>query len=361
MPRKSKGARLYFRKAKNKRRAVYVIRDGGKEYSTGTTDFSEAETALRIYLNERDKPRAASSENYLVTDALFTYGSERAENTENPERIGYAIDALSMWWSGRTVSDVNENSCHAYARDMREGYQPPEAEIRRRPVGDGTIRRELGCLRAALNLCGRKGLLSSVPTVTLPPAPPVKDRWLTRDEVARLIRAARKSPRTRYLARFILTALYTGSRKSVILGLGFIPHVFGGHVDFRTGKLHRKGNAQKQTKKNAPTIPTPDRLLRHFERWQKNGAKWVVEIEGHRVGGIKNDWETIREIAGMPEVTPHTLRHTAITWAMQGGANVWHVSGFFGVTMDTLEKYYAHHHPDYVKTAVNVANKMGKS
>jgi len=28
--------------------------------------------------------------------------------------------------------------------------------------------------------------------------------------------------------------------------------------------------------------------------------------------------------------------------------------------MDTLEKYYAHHHPDYVKTAVNVANKMGK-
>ncbi|WP_211286148.1 hypothetical protein [Roseovarius confluentis] len=29
--------------------------------------------------------------------------------------------------------------------------------------------------------------------------------------------------------------------------------------------------------------------------------------------------------------------------------------------MDTLEKYYAHHHPDYVKTAVNVANNMGKS
>ncbi|WP_103763620.1 hypothetical protein [Roseovarius confluentis] len=46
---------------------------------------------------------------------------------------------------------------------------------------------------------------------------------------------------------------------------------------------------------------------------------------------------------------------------MQGGANAWHVSGFFGVTMDTLEKYYAHHHPDYVKTAVNVANNMGKS
>ncbi len=50
----------------------------------------------------------------------------------------------------------------------------------------------------------------------------------------------------------------------MILGLGFILHFYGGYVGFRTAKLHRKGNAQKQTKKNAPTIPIPDRLLRHF-------------------------------------------------------------------------------------------------
>lgn len=361
MPRKPKGARLYLRKEREGRAAVYVIRDGGKEYSTGASDSRQAEKALRIYLNEKDKPQRRPAEDMLVTDVLSIYGEDRANETENPERIGYAIDALSMWWVGRPVADVNEDTCRAYAKAMREGFHPPEADKPRRPVQDGTIRRELGCLRSALNLCGRKGLLSTVPAVTLPTAPPPKERWLTRREVAQLIRAARQSPRTRYLAKFILTALYTGSRKTVVLMLGLAPHTAGGHVDFFTGKLHRKGKTQKKTKKQAPTVPVPMRLLRHFERWHKNGAKWAVEIEGCRVANIKNDWETIREIAGMPEVTPHTLRHTAITWAMQSGANVWHVSGYFGVTLDTLEKYYAHHHPDFVKTAVDAANRMGKN
>ncbi|QFT94887.1 hypothetical protein FIU86_18700 [Roseovarius sp. THAF9] len=61
----------------------------------------------------------------------------------------------------------------------------------------------------------------------------------------------------------------------------------------------------------------------------------------------------------MPEVMPHTARHTAIIGAMGGCAIVWHVSGLFGVAMGTLERYHAHYHPDYVKTAVNVAHKMG--
>lgn len=56
-------------------------------------------------------------------------------------------------------------------------------------------------------------------------------------------------------------------------------------------------------------------------------------------------------------MTPHTLRHTAITWAMQNGAQKWDVAGYFGVSMETLERTYGHHHPDYQATAVEAMER----
>jgi integrase len=46
-------------------------------------------------------------------------------------------------------------------------------------------------------------------------------------------------------------------------------------------------------------------------------------------------------------VTPHTLRHTTATWLMQAGVDKWKAAGFLAMTMETLERVYGHHHPDY--------------
>lgn len=360
MPRRSKGARLYWRKPKGTRKGTYVIRDGGNEFSTRTDDRAAAEAALRRYLNEKDAPANAGSDEVLVTDVLGYYGDNHAMETASPERIGYAIDALAAWWQAKTIGEVSTVTCKEYTVARRSGYVPAGEENPTRPVQDGTIRRELGSLRSALNFCFKSGFIPSVPVVWLPAKPAPKNRWLTRDEVAALIRAARADKRTKYLARFILVALYTGSRKEVVLNSRFAKHALGGFVDLVEGLFHRKGEEQRTTNKLAPTVTMPDKLLSHLKRWRGNGAKWLVEIDGAGVRNIKNDWEAIRERAGMPEVTPHTLRHTAITWAMRSGANIWHISGYFGVSLDTLEKTYAHHHPDHMKTAVEAANRMGK-
>ena len=49
--------------------------------------------------------------------------------------------------------------------------------------------------------------------------------------------------------------------------------------------------------------------------------------------------------AGMPEVHPHVLRHTAATWLMQKGADLWQAAGLLGMTPQTLQQVYGHHHP----------------
>jgi integrase len=42
------------------------------------------------------------------------------------------------------------------------------------------------------------------------------------------------------------------------------------------------------------------------------------------------------------DVTPHTLRHTAITWMLQAGVPIWEVSAFAGMTVKMIEDTYGH-------------------
>jgi integrase len=75
------------------------------------------------------------------------------------------------------------------------------------------------------------------------------------------------------------------------------------------------------------------------------------------VWGSARAWATARARAGLDDVTPHTLKHTAVTWAMQKGVDKWQAAGFFGTTYETLERNYAHHHPDFQKSAVEAMER----
>ena len=68
-------------------------------------------------------------------------------------------------------------------------------------------------------------------------------------------------------------------------------------------------------------------------------------------------WKHTLAEAGVDNCTRHDLRHTAITWAMQRGADKWAAGGFFGVSLDTLERVYGHHHPDNLRSAVQATER----
>ena len=175
---------------------------------------------------------------------------------------------------------------------------------------------------------------------------------VSRDEAAKLLRAAYRSRRGKHLARYILVGLYTGSRSSAILGLRFMPNTEGGWVDTETGILHRRAAGEAETKKRTPPVPIPRPLLAHLRRWERNGARYVVEVEGQRVGSIKTAWKAALAGAGVDHCRPHDLRHTCATRLMQAGADKWHAAGFLGMGLDMLERTYGHHHPDHMQSAV---------
>ena len=326
-------------------RGLYYIRDGAKFISTGTRRRREAETAFARHIAERDRPAGGPStpEKLTVASALALYAEKHAPTVRAPERIAYAIKALVPILGDLPVASINGSICRRYAETRNKAA--------------GTVRKELGVLQASINFAYSEGYLTATRKVRLPEKPAPRDRWLTRDEAARLLRAAYRSSRGKHLARFILVGLYTGTRSDAILGLRFMPNTEGGWVDTESGMMYRRAAGQAETKKRTPPIPIPRPLLAHLRRWERNGARYVVEVDGQRVASVKTAWKRALAEAGIEHCTRHDLRHTAITWAMQHGADRWHATGFFGLSLDMLERVYGHHHPNYMRSAVEAMER----
>lgn len=335
MPRPSKGARLH----KFKHRPHWYIRDTGQpDRSTGCTSRAEAEKALAAYIATRGREGAANEPgNVTCGEVLAIYAEEYAPTVAAPERIGYALEALLPFWQDLKLTHVKGETCRRY--------------MKWRDRAAGTTRRELGALQAAINYAHREGYITSAPVVTLPAPPRSKERWLTRDEAARLLWAAYRGHKSQHLARFILIALYTGTRKDAILRMGFEPNTVGGWFDLERGIMRRMGDGERETKKRRTPAPIPRKLAAHLRRWRAEGCTWAVEYQGARVGDVKRAFARAAKEADLPGVTPHTLKHTAITWALQRGVSTWDAAGFFSTSQETIEKVYGHHAPDWMESA----------
>jgi integrase len=335
MPRRNSGARLRYL---DKRKYFYVVwteNGRSRERSTGTADRKLAEIALAEFINTRARdsgPRDPAQ--ILITDVLADYAQEHGQETASPWRIAAALKGLVPLWQGRTVAEVNREACRTYARS--------------RGRSAGTVRRELGVLRAAINHSFKSGRLTRVVAIHLPDRPEPRDRWLTRKEAALLLRAALAEPRVRlYLPLFILLGLYSGARKEAILSLRWSQvDLVGGRLDFNTPGARR-------TNKRRARIPIPAKLLGHLRRASKRGVElgFVINENGKRLGDVKRGFASACRKSKLEDVSPHVLRHTCATWLMQRGVPMWEAAGFLGMSRETLERVYGHHHPDYLRGA----------
>lgn len=224
-------------------------------------------------------------------------------------------------------------------------------------------------MRAAINYHRREGLCREVVEIVLPNERPPRERWLTRQEAARLILAAwryrevQKGLKTdrhsrRHVARFILLALYTGTRASAVCGAALDPAVGRGWIDLNNGVFYRRPVGRAETKKRQPPVPLPARLIAHLRRWKRLGQRFAVEWNREPVKAIEKAFANAVANAGLGrDITPHTLRHTAATWLMQAGVDIWEAAGYLGMTVETLSARYGHHHPDHLKGARDAFNR----
>ncbi|HEV7334432.1 MAG TPA: site-specific integrase [Bosea sp. (in: a-proteobacteria)] len=372
------------------RGATWLIKHGSKQLSTGCGSL-ESKAALakleeyRVSLHAPTTGKNQPASKVLIADVVSRYIDAKNASVARPQELAQRLVNILEWWGDRTLADIDSVSCGAYvtsrvgkpwkvhARKVedaskRKRHSKPSTP---RLVTEAGARRELEDLRSAVNLAIADGITREIIKVSLPDKAPERDRWLTRSEVARMLlsawhfRETQKGAVTdrrsrRHLAKFILVALRTGTRAEAVCTASFIPEMGKPWMELKEdsdgkkiAKFHRLALGSKEAKnKKYPTVPMPDSLAAHLHRWHAKGQRYVVEFNGKPIASTKKAFANLVHDLGLEDgVVRHTLRHTAATWGMQAGADIWELSGYLGMSVEVLERRYGHHSPDHMEGA----------
>jgi integrase len=381
MPRPSKGPRLYLKTIKG-RPPFWIIRDGKHESSTGCVEsqLAEAQTALARYTIEKHDPsfqRDSDPNEVKVAAALLVYLRDKVRD---PEKGAVIIKA----GEGR-IAKLTEYFGNLSVRQCTGQVQMDFVKQR---GSQSAARRELEDLSAAINyyFASQVGGLNMLFVPWLPPKSQPRDRFIDRDEAAKLIWAAwRMRSKTRggaapgrytgkHLARFILVALYTGTRCKAICNAALTVGPGTGYVDLDGGRFYRKAKGVRATSKRQPTCRIPPRLLVHMRRWARLGIskRFVVEWQGNPIIKINKSFNRAVVISKLGrDVIPHTLRHSSITWYCRvigvdfgdgrPPLTVDDVSEFVGVTVAELERTYKHEFQKANAAVMKASFSFGKA
>lgn len=358
MPRRAKGAHLRLKTVKGNQ--YWIIRDGPVDRGTGcgAQDTKGAEKALAEYLAKKHRPDfgGGDPDQAKIADILITY----AEATTDPGVVA-PLPMLQQFWAGKTLAAITPKSCEAYVK-WRCAHHNRNAKDKARAklVKPSTARRDLEVLRAAIGHAHAERLIRFRVPVAVPDKPPARSRYLTRSEAARLLWAAWRRPMGRHVARFILLGLYTGSRHRAILKLQWMPNTTGGWVDLERRLIYRKGERQSETDKRRPPVGISQRLSSHLRRWQRTAGRHVIEFQGQSTGNLRNGFRRAVLEAGLDGVTPHTLRHTFASWAVQAGVPASVVGEAIGATEAVVRQVYGHLDPEFTRAAVEAVSGKGR-
>jgi integrase len=312
-------------------RDTWHILHARRRFSTGCTDRAGAEAVLANYLIAAAKPQLAIISIEVILERYLIDRRERA--VPGADRLGWAHKPLTRILGSKPPEAITEDQCLRYA-----------AQRRREDIADATIRTELQALRAACRWAAdpRRALIAAAPKIDMPKKPEARIRWLTRDEAASLLAACR----AHHVKLFTTIALQTGARSGAILALTWE------RVDLDNRMIDFREAGRAQTRKRRVPVPINDTLYAALtEAKALATAETVIEWAGGPVDRIINAFRKTATRAKLPGVTPHVLRHTAVTWMLQRGVDPWKVAGFTGMTLEMVQDVYGHHHPDYLRDA----------
>ncbi len=313
--------------------------EGGRSrrVSTRASSHDEAEAFLAAFrLAGAEEPLA----DLTVPQVLDWYWESHAKGLMRPDGPHLSMRYLKPFFGATGALSLT--------LDMQEDYRDHRRE---RGAGDESIRRDLSTLSAALKRAvKRKRIAFCPPIFTMTPSP-ARERWLTRDEVAKLFGALR-GKRQRHVLLFARLALYTSARTGAVLDLTW------DRVNFDAGLIDFRKPGRRVTKKRrtvAPMTRKLRRMLAHAHRHRE--GTHVITWGGERIERVAKACIAAAERAGIDGFSPHVLRHTFASWAVQKGIPIYTVGKALGQSVASTTERYAKLAPDDVRDAMERAGR----
>jgi integrase len=294
-----------------------------RRVSTGSKDKGRAVALLADFLQKWNTPnREVGGFSLTVNQAIDYYISEialegRAVNEYDFARVREYLGELPS-------TSITPSVCRNYRKNL------PAAS-------NGTVRKQLTMLRAALKYCAKNKQITSEFDFWLPQSRSPRDRWLSKDEAKALISCLKRP----YQKTFVQLALATGARRSAVCQLHKSQYARG-VLDMRPIQQTTKRRGLVPVIKDSPL----DAIICGAIRRSRSG--YLIEHAGRNITPITATIfvKAAALEAGLGAVTPHTLKHTACVHMAQAGVPLEDIADYTATSLKTIHENYLHHTPE---------------
>ncbi|WP_350310462.1 site-specific integrase [Paracoccus sp. SSJ] len=241
--------------------------------------------------------------------------------------MGYTGKAVLAHFGHYRPDQITTDLCRSYAKQRMDSG-----------ISQGAVHTELGHLRSAMTFAERNRMITAAPHIERPAKPTPKERFLTKDEVLRLIDNA-DAP---HIGLAIHLLFATAGRVGAVLDLTW------DRVDMDRGTINLRLD-DARTRKGRAIVPINKGLMAALQHARDAAlSDHVIEWGGKRVASIRKGFEGAVRRAGLRDVTLHTIRHSAAVAMVSSGIPITQVAQYLGhsntaITFSTYGRFAPGH------------------
>ena len=222
-----------------------------------------------------------------------------------------------MWFGEATpIVDVTAQRIAQYERDRLS-----KMSVRGTPLAAATLNRELALVRHLLRLAEEWGYIQKIPRVRLAKEPEGRLRFLTEDEIARLLGAAAEPQNTYFLPDRHHRPQHRHAQNEIL-------KLTWDRVDFSRGVL-QLSEMKNGRRREAPMNRAVYDVLSSLPGVRDDGPVFRRH-DGAAWGDVRTAFEHACRRAKITDFRFHDLRHTYASWLIMRGRSLKEVQEILG-------------------------------
>ena len=271
---------------------------------------------------------------YLFENALvlFLKDAEGKEDTSTKKR--HAIYFRNIF-AGRTLSSLTSDEIldAIPERHMKKGT----------PLTNATKNKYRTSIMRILKLAYQSGYIEKMPYIPKKKEPPIRVRWITREQAKQLI----DKISTDWMKTICAFALLTGARRTEILSMTW------DKIDFIRKVAIVSNDIAKSEK--ARSLLLNDDAIELLQKQKGKNPKYVfVGDKGQSLQDInRKTFNKATEKCFLADFHFHDLRHTWASWHVQAGTPLFTLKELGGWETLEMVKKYAHLNADHLLSHAN--------
>jgi integrase len=268
----------------------------------------------------------------LIDDLAEKYFQDKKGHIASYDNMEFAWKAIQPYAGHLRPEHITREWCRGYTKQERDKGR-----------ADGTIRKHLTALSAICKWSNK----NTAALIEMPPLPPPRDRYLTKEEARKLVAATKGSLYQPHIRLFIILALATAARASAILELKW------NQIDFKRGMINLGKSFGNKGRALVPMTNQARKAL--TEAKEAAQTDFVIEYAGRQVGSVKKGFALAVKRAGLEgRVHPHVCRHSAAVWMAEEGRPMAEIAQVLGHTNESVTfRTYARYSPDHLRQAIS--------